>query len=54
MQSLFFNVEEAGSSYALARSVLVLDAVNCIGLTVKKTKAETVRKCFAKVGLGGR
>jgi hypothetical protein len=50
---LILNIEEANSSYALARSVLVLDAVNCIGLTVKKTKAETVRKCFAKAGFGG-
>jgi hypothetical protein len=31
MQSLIFNVEEADSSYALARSVLVLDTVNWIG-----------------------
>jgi hypothetical protein len=29
MQSLISNVEEDDSSYALARSVLVLDAVNC-------------------------
>jgi hypothetical protein len=36
IQSLISNVEEADSSYALARSVLVLDAVNWIGLAVKK------------------
>jgi hypothetical protein len=52
MQSLISNVEEADSSCTLARSVLVLDAVNWIGLTVKKIKAETVRKCFAKAGFG--
>jgi hypothetical protein len=52
MQSLILNVEEADSSYALARSVSVLDAVNWIGLAVKKIKAETVKKCFAKAGFG--
>jgi hypothetical protein len=35
MQSLISNVEETDSSYALARSVSVLDAVNWIGLAVK-------------------
>jgi hypothetical protein len=44
MQSLISNVEKADSSYALARSVSVLDAVNWIGLVVKKIKAETVKK----------
>jgi hypothetical protein len=43
---------EADSAYALARSVSVLDAVNWIGLIVKKSKAETVTKCFAKAGFG--
>jgi hypothetical protein len=38
MQSLILNVEEADSSYALARSVSVLNAVNWIGLAVKKLK----------------
>jgi hypothetical protein len=52
MQSLSSNVDEADSSYALARSVLVLDAVNWIGLAVKKIKGETVKKCFAKAGFG--
>jgi hypothetical protein len=52
MQSLTLNVEEANSSYALARSVLVLVAVNWIRLAVKKIKAETARKCFAKAGFG--
>jgi hypothetical protein len=51
MQSLILNVE-ADSSYALARSVSVLDAVNWIWLAVKKIKAETVKKCFAKAGFG--
>jgi hypothetical protein len=51
MQSLISNVE-AGSSYALARSVSVLDAVNWIRLAMKKTKAETVKTCFAKAGFG--
>jgi hypothetical protein len=46
------NVEEADSSYVLARSVSVLDAVNWIRLAVKKIKAETVKKCFAKAGFG--
>jgi hypothetical protein len=41
---LISNVEEADGSYALARSVSVLDAVNWIGL------AETVKKCCAKAG----
>jgi hypothetical protein len=50
MQSLILNVEEANSSYALARSVSVLGAVNWILLAVKKIKAETVKKCFAKSG----
>jgi hypothetical protein len=31
IQSLILNVEEADSSYALARSVSVLDAVNWMG-----------------------
>jgi hypothetical protein len=52
MQSLILDVEEADSSYALARSVLVLDAVNWIGLAVKNIKAETVKKSFAKAGCG--
>jgi uncharacterized protein YabN with tetrapyrrole methylase and pyrophosphatase domain len=47
---LISNVEEANSSYALALSVL--DAVNWIGLAVKKIKAETVKQCFAKAGFG--
>jgi hypothetical protein len=34
LQSLTLNVEEADSSYALASAVLVLDAVNWIGLAV--------------------
>jgi hypothetical protein len=51
MQSLILNVE-ADSSYALARSVLILDAVNWIGLAVKKIKAGTIKKCFAKAGFG--
>jgi hypothetical protein len=41
---LILIVEEADSSYALARSVSVLDAVNWIRLAVKKIKAETVKK----------
>jgi hypothetical protein len=52
MQALIFNVEGADSSYALARSVSDLDAVNWIGLAVKKIKAETVKRCFAKAGFG--
>jgi hypothetical protein len=52
IQYLILNVNEADISYALTRSVLVLDAVNWIRLTVKKIKAETVKKCFAKVGFG--
>jgi hypothetical protein len=44
MQSSILNVEEADSSYASARSVSVLDAVNWIGLAVKKIKAETIKK----------
>jgi hypothetical protein len=51
MQSLILNVD-INSSYALARSVLVLDAVNWIGLAVKKFEEETVKKCFAKAGFG--
>jgi hypothetical protein len=39
MQALISNVEEADSSYALARSVSVLDGVNWIELAVKKIKA---------------
>jgi hypothetical protein len=31
---------------------LVLDDVNWIRLAVKKIKAETVKKCFAKAGFG--
>lgn len=46
MQSLITNIKEADSSYALARSVSVLDAVNWIGLAVKRIKAETVKKVF--------
>jgi hypothetical protein len=52
MESLILNVEEADSSYALARSVSVVDAVNWIGLAVKKIKAEAVKRCFAKAGFG--
>jgi hypothetical protein len=52
MQSFISDVEEADSSYTLARSVSVLDAVNWIGLAVKKIKAETVKKSLLKLGLG--
>jgi hypothetical protein len=52
MQSLISNVEEADNSYALTRSVSVLNAVNWIGLAMKKIKEETVNKCFAKAGFG--
>jgi hypothetical protein len=52
MQSLILNVQKADSSYTLVRSVSVMDAVNWIGLAVKKIKAETVTKCFAKAGFG--
>jgi hypothetical protein len=45
-------LEKANSSYELARYVSILDAMNWIGLTVKKIKAETVRKCFAKAEFG--
>jgi hypothetical protein len=51
MQSLILNVEEADSSYALAKSVSVLDAVNWIGLAVKKIKAETI-SVLLEFGLG--
>jgi hypothetical protein len=50
MQSLISDVEETDRSYALARSVWVLDAVNWIRLAVKEIKAETVKKSFAKAG----
>jgi hypothetical protein len=43
MQSLISNVEEADSSYALTRSVSVLDAVNWIELAVKIITAQTVK-----------
>jgi hypothetical protein len=52
MHSLISNTEEADSSYTLARSISVLDAVNWTGLAVKKIKAETVKRCFAKAGFG--
>jgi hypothetical protein len=53
MKSLIQNVEEANSSYALARYVSVLDAVNWIRLAVKKIKGETVKKSvLLKLGLG--
>jgi hypothetical protein len=52
MQALIANIEEADSSCVLARSVSVLDAVNWTGLAVKKVKAETVTKYFAKAGFG--
>jgi hypothetical protein len=52
MQSLILNVQKADSSYTLVRSVSVMDAVNWIGLAVKKIKAETAKKCFAKAGIG--
>jgi hypothetical protein len=52
MQSMILNVEEADSSYALARSVSVLDAVNWIGLAVKTIKAETVKSVLLQLGLG--
>jgi hypothetical protein len=52
MQSLILNVGEADTSYALAESASVVDAVNWIGLAVEKIKAETVKKCFAKAGFG--
>jgi hypothetical protein len=48
-----FDAGEADSSYALARNVSVLDAVNWIGLAVKKIKAETAEKYFAKAGAWG-
>jgi hypothetical protein len=46
MQYLILNVERTYISYALSRSLSVLDAVNWIGLAVKKIKSETVKKCF--------
>jgi hypothetical protein len=52
MLFLILNVEEADSSYTLARSVSVLNAMNWIGLAVKEIKAETVKQCFAKAGFG--
>jgi hypothetical protein len=52
LQSLISNLEEADSSCVLERSVSVLDAVNWIGLAVKKTEVETVKKCLAKAGFG--
>jgi hypothetical protein len=52
MQFFISNVEEGDSSYALARSVSVVGAVICIGLGVKKIKAQPVRKCFAKAEFG--
>jgi hypothetical protein len=48
--SFFFL--EADSSYALAKSVSVLDAVNWIAWAVKKIKAETVKRCFAIAEFG--
>jgi hypothetical protein len=48
---LILNVE-ADSSYALAKSVPVLDAVNWIRLAVKTIKAEAVKMCFAKARFG--
>jgi hypothetical protein len=51
MKPLILNVEKADSSYALARSVSVLDVANWMSLVAKKIKAETVKKkCFAKTG----
>lgn len=50
MQSLILNVQQAESTFALARSISVLDAVNWIGLAVKEIKPETVSKCFNKAG----
>jgi hypothetical protein len=48
-----FECRRSDSSYALARSVSVLDAVNWMGLAVKKIKAETVKKSvLLKLGLG--
>jgi hypothetical protein len=52
MQSLISNVQEADKSHSLKRSVFVPDAVNWIGLAVKKIQAETVKNCFAKAGFG--
>jgi hypothetical protein len=46
------NIEETNSSYALAISVSVLEAVNWIGLAVTKIKTESVKKCFAMAGFG--
>jgi hypothetical protein len=47
MQYLILSVDEADSSYTLARCVSVLDAVNWIRLAVKKIKVGTLKKCFA-------
>jgi hypothetical protein len=52
MQSLILNADKADSSYALAKFISVLDVVNWIGLAVKKIKAETLKKYFAKAGFG--
>jgi hypothetical protein len=49
---LISNVEEADNSYALAGSISVVDAVNWIGLAVKKIEEETVKKYFAEAGFG--
>lgn len=54
MQSLFLSVEEAKTVFALAPSVFVLAAVNCIGLALKEINPQTVGKCFNKVGFGGQ
>jgi hypothetical protein len=48
---LYIFFLEANSSNALAKSVSVLDTVNWIGLAVKKTKAETVKRCSVKAGI---
>jgi hypothetical protein len=49
IQSLISNVEEANRSYALARSVSVLDVVNLIGLAAKKIKVDTLKSISAEV-----
>jgi hypothetical protein len=52
IQIALHTISDPIFDFKLARFVSVVDVVNSNRLAVKKTKAETVEKCFSKAGFG--
>ncbi|XP_060867637.1 tigger transposable element-derived protein 4-like [Metopolophium dirhodum] len=50
LQLLLRKMDNCSSAHQFAKSVSVLDAVNCIALACDNVKAECVQKCFRKAG----